>query len=490
MQKARPTHNLRLSGARRVEPGSALQVLNPRLAKLLDKALAAVRANDLVLALKYFGECAEIDPTNKAVLYFGSDAAQRAYFSLRYADPLPEGAKLAEWREAAFTLTCACHWADPNDPVALHNVGRFLHDDGQDAEAVDWYQKALSIKREQVESWGNLGTCLYTLGDVQGAELCWSKCVAFEATNPSGSLAQAYIWLRRGDFARGWPALNARWEDQTFQAQYGRPDLGGKMWTGQPLGKKDTLMIHGEQGLGDHVQFARYIPELIARGYKIAGLETRAPLKRWMEACLPDVPVFVRDKDTLPGFTHHVPLMSLPGLMGIEDAPRPLAPLYLHSPTYPTWEGRGHVGLVWKGTTGNPIDVQRSIPDALLGQLADLPGVTWVPLQYDPTGNADLTTRAWLGKAVEPTPAYKDVLDLSEIMAGLDMVVAVDTLGAHVAGSIGVPTLLLHRHNREWRWQQHAETTEWYPSVVQLTQPAPGDWTSVLAQVRERVASS
>lgn len=474
--------------AHRVEPGSALSILNPKLAKLLDKALAAMRSGDLVLALKHFGECAEIDPTNKAVLYFGSDAAQRGYFRLRYADPLPTNAKVDEWRHAALTLTMACHWADEQDPVAMHNVGRFLHDDGQDAEAVEWYQKALKINRAQVESWGNLGTCLYTLGDVQGAELCWSKAVAFDATNASGLLSQGYIWLRRGDYLRGWKALNARWEDQTFQASYGRPDLGGKMWTGQPLSKKDTLYIHGEQGLGDHVQFARYVPELIARGYKIAGLETRGPLKRWMEACLPDVLVFDRDKDPAPSFTYHVPMMSLPGLLGMEDVPPALTPMSWRQPLPVVYESR--VGLVWKGTTGNPIDDQRSLPDEMLGQLADIPGVTWVPLQYDPSGFADLTARAWLGKSVEPTPKFKDVLEMAEQMATLDMVVAVDTLGCHVAGSLGIPTLILHRHNREWRWGQYSETTPWYPSAEMLTQPSPGDWATVLRQVRDRLAGA
>lgn len=484
MHKAR----VHRSTPRRVEPGEALHVLNPKLAKLLQRALDAMKQNDLVLALKHFGECAEIDPTNKAVLYFGSDAAQRGYFRLRYSDPLPADSKVDQWREAARTLTMACHWADENDPIAIHNVGRFFHDDGDEQAAVEWYQRALKLNRAQVESWGNLGTCLYTLGDTQGAELCWSKAVAFDATNPSGDLAQAYIWLRRGDYLRGWKALNARWEDQTFQASYGRPDLGGTMWTGQPLGKKDTLLIHGEQGLGDHVQFARYIPELIARGYKVAGLETRGPLKRWMEASLPDVPVFDRDRDTLPGFTHHVPLMSLPGLLGMEEVPPALAP-----PTSPypvrTLREPVRVGLVWKGTTGNPIDQQRSLPDDLLGTLADIPGVTWVPLQYDPTGNADLTARAWLGASCEPTPGYGDVLELAEIMAGLDMVVAVDTLGAHVAGSLGVPTLLLHRFNREWRWGQFSESTDWYPSVTNLTCPAPNDWASVLEQVRARLST-
>jgi hypothetical protein len=459
--------------------------------------LDAVKANDLVQALHHFGVCAEIDPTNKAVLYFGSDAAQRAYFSLRYTDPPAPEDKIGLWRHCALTLTVACHEAAPTDPVAAHNVGRFLDDDGEPSAAVEWYRRALALDRAQVESWGNLGTSLYTLGQVEEAERCWGKAIAFDANKASASVAQAYIWLRRGDYLRGWKALNQRWDDPTFASSYGRPDLPGKPWTGQPFRKGDTLLLHGEQGLGDHVMFARYARAAIDRGWPVVALETRPALTRWMEASLPGLKIVARGSGAYPhAVTYHVPLMSLPGLLGGDDLPDPMGPL-THAPRPMTewssateppgcgYSGTRRVGLVWKGTSGNPVDRLRSIPDELLGQLADIPGVTWVPLQYDPTGTSDLVARAWLGKSVEPSPVYPDVLGLAEAMAGLDMVVAVDTLGLHVAGSIGVPTLALHRFNLEWRWGQSPAFAPWYPSVTHLVQPAPGDWGPVLSQVRQ-----
>lgn len=453
----------------------------------------------MVAALHAFGECAKIDPTNKAVLYFGSDAAQKAYFHLRFADPPPDPGYVARWREAAFTLSLAACEADPNDPVPCHNLARFIHDDGDDKGCVEWYQRALSLKRDFVESWGNLGTALYSEGLIKEAELCWSKCVAFEADSPSGSTSQAYIWLRRGDYARGWTALNTRWSDPTFLASYGRKDLKGQAWMGQPLRRRDTLYIHGEQGMGDHVQFARYIPELIARGMNVVGLETRAPLKTWFQACLPDLQIDVRDVDEKPHFSHHVSLMNLPGILGLPEFPPALAPM----PKPPTGnqavEGFGpngnaggarknkRIGLIWKGTTGNMADYQRSIPIEKLDALADVLGVTWIPLQFDPSGASFLQAALWLGSNVEQPPVYPDVLGLAKVMAGLDMVVSVDTLGCHIAGSLGVPTLMLNRFCREWRWGQHARDTAWYPSMTLLTCPVPNDWTSVLTDVRRLV---
>lgn len=468
----------------------ALRALNPTLAKPLERALVASQSGLLQEALREFGACCAIDPTNKAVLHFGSSALQQAYFLLKYREPPAGSALLASYREAVWWPTLANAEFYPGDAIAAHNVGKFLQDDGSVTESVEWYRRALALDRSQVESWGNLGTALYTLGKPDEAERCWSKCVAFNAENASGASAQAYIWIRRGDYARGWKALNRRWDDEAFTMLYGRRDLLGKPWTGQPLRKRESLLIHGEQGLGDHVQFARFVPELKRLGYRVAALETRASLKTWFESALPDVPVVVRDSGVLPYYTHHVPLMSLPGILGLRDdaVPPPLAPLQW---TQPSHDGPKRVGLVWYGTTGNPADSERSIPHDLLAELANVPRgtspstpVTWVPLQYDPRGEASMYARAWLPTA-EPCEPYADVHGLAERMMELDCVVAVDTLAAHVAGSIGCPTLVLHRFNREWRWGQGTTDTPWYPSHTMLTQPAPAEWGALLRRATD-----
>lgn len=461
----------------------AMMAVAPQFAKPLKAALGALDRGDLLESLRYFAVCAEIDPTNKALLHFGAQPLERAYFGLKQAENPPPEDQLLKWRDFAYTILVAATEAFPDDPVALHNVGRFVQDEGDDQGSIEWYRKALRIKQDQVESWGNLGTAHYTLGDVDRAEQFWSRCVAFDAENASGKLAQAYIWLRRGDTMRGWPALNTRWDDQTFGLTYGRKDLTGKPWTGQPLRRGDSVLVHGEQGLGDHVQFARYIPLMVERGIAVAGLETRGPLLRWFRECL-SVPVVEREKDPLPKYTHHVPLMSLPGILQCWEPPAPIAPPVDRC----RLEGPRRIGLVWAGTRGNTADAHRSIEASELRHLADLPGVRWVSLQYDPSGSADITARAWLGEGVETTE-YRDVYELAQVMASLDAVVTVDTLACHVAGSIGVPCYVLHRFNREWRWQQHSERTDWYPSHQMLTCPRPGAWTDLLRSVRDRLSA-
>lgn len=463
-----------------------LQTLHPKLATPLMTALQHFEAGELGKALHWFGEAAKIDAQypapdkkpNKAMLYFGAEAAQRAYFLLKHADPQPPTSHLARWRQSAMDLSNALVEAHP-DSTVIHNMARFIQDDGDDAASVPLYLDALKRKRDQVESWGNLGTAYFRMGLRAEADRAWGKCVAFDAQNASGSMAQGYIWIRRGEWKKGWEALNRRWLDRTFTDTYGRKDLNakGQAWMGEPLPDNASLLLHGEQGLGDHVMFARYAPLLAEKGIRIAALETRQALKGWFDACWLGCPVIIRDMDPLPAFTHHVPLMSLPGILGLTEIPPPLAPAM---PDPAPRSGRKRVGLVWKGSRGNIMDAQRSIPDECLVALNGL-DVDWVPLMHDPNGEHLLTAQMWLDNVVEP-PDFRDVLGLAEAMRTCDHVLTVDTLHAHVAGSLGVPSTVVHRYHREWRWGIDTETAPWYANQRLVTCPTPDAWESALTE--------
>jgi tetratricopeptide (TPR) repeat protein len=465
----------------------------------LAKALSAMENNDMANALKWFGECAKIEPFSKPVLYFGGQCASQAYSTLKGENP--NSPNLPQWRDIAETLTRAAFQVAPDDAIACHNVGRFLQDTDQDDEAAEFYRHALMLNPKLVETWGNLGTLLYQRGDVALAWEAWERCISLPPRVPSGSLTQSYIHLRKGDYIKGWQAYGERWNDIFFQRSYGRRnDLGPDHWLGGKLPKNHRLLVHGEQGLGDHVQFARYLPVLIEQGYNVVGLETRAVLKRWMEASFPDVPVFVRDGGPLPGFTHHVSSMDLPRILGttLETIPPPIRPDVGES----LWHGMRNgvtprlsenycVGIAWEGAKGNPADSLRSIPAEHLGILADIPGVTWVSLQFSP--DAALTGRAWLGKNfIDGTEGCSDTLDTAHVMRRCDFIICVDTLTAHMAGTLGMPTWILHRFAREWRFLDAGKDCPWYPTARSLTQSAPGDWPGLLRSVRtelERMAN-
>lgn len=465
------------------------QAIPKHLADPLRRALDASEAGDMGTALQWFGVCADkcdgpTDPNMKPVLYFGGQAASAAYFTARGKSNVSR-ATLDGWRQCAETLVKAAWEVDPADPVAAHNVGRFLHDCDEFETAISFYKLALQGKPHQVESWGNLGTAYANLGDRASAAKYWDRCVAFEPENPSGALAQAYVYLRKGDYLNGWRSLEWRWQDAEFIRQYGRKDLGTPRWRGDALGPKDRLYVHGEQGLGDHVQFARYVTVLVEQGVPVVAFETRPTLKRWMTDALsacPQVAVLARDVDPVPKHTHHVSSMSLPALLGttVETIPEPVAPFRV-APVRLA-KDRKRVAIAWCGAAGNPADNVRSIPAHELAGLAGLP-VDWVSVQF--TEHAGMIARSWLGDGtVDASETCRDVLDTASVLATCDLVVTVDTLTAHLAGSLGVPTIVLHRFDREWRWLEDREDSPWYPGSRHWTQERPTDWAGLVARVR------
>ena len=462
------------------------EVVPAHIQEPLHKALTAMEANDYKTALYWFGVCAEKEPFSRPVLYFGATCASAAYFGLRGAGTDVQGPLLEGWRQCAEDLTKAAYEVAPDDAVACHNVGRFIQDCGQDREACDYYAKASKIDPGQVETWANWGTALAQLGDKVKANEYWDRAVHLEPRHASGMMAQAYIHLRRGNWTEGWRLFEARWRDIEFVRGYGRKDLGDKIWHGEPLKEGESVLFHGEQGLGDHVQFARFVREAKDRGIPVFGMETRATLKRWMANAMPDIDIFVRDSDKPTGYTHHASFMSLPYLLGttIDTIPQPIAP---HIALPRTLDGpKRKVGIAWHGAPGNPADIYRSVPHDKLIRLAPAENVTWVNLQWDP--NADLRLRAWLGNdCINGLEGCNDVYDTAQVVAGLDMVVCVDTLTAHMAGSLGVPTLLLNRYNAEWRWGDHPGAIPWYPSITELWQSAPMVWDDVLDEVVRRL---
>lgn len=460
-------------------------VVPTHLQEPLAKALTAMEAGDDKTALYWFGECAAIEPFNRAVLYFGSTCASRAYFGLRGAGTNAAPAVLQGWRECAETLVRAAYEVAPDDAVACHNIGRFVQDCGDDAQAEIYYAKATKLDGGQVETWANWGTARYQLGDRVAANAYWDRAIALEAKHASGMLAQSYIHLRRERYPEGLRLFEGRWKDLEFNSGYGRKDLGPHMWHGEALQDGESVLFHGEQGLGDHVQYARFVRAAKDRGIPVRGLETRGTLKRWMQAALPDVEIFVRDVDTPRDFTHHCSFMSLPHLLGttIDTIPAPVAPSFER---LPRTEGPRRVGIAWHGAAANPTDLFRSIPHDHLRFLADARHVTWVNLQWD--DSADIRLRAWLGNGCENGIAgCTDVLDTATNMAQLELIVTVDTLTAHLAGSLGVPTLLLQRFCREWRWGEDRTDTPWYPSITQITPSSPQNWPEVLGEVVRRL---
>jgi hypothetical protein len=255
-------------------------------------------------------------------------------------------------------------------------------------------------------------------------------------------------------------------------------------WTGrEPVGTCVVLWI--DQGNGDTFQFLRFVGDVVARGHRVF-LTVAASLRRLVSA-MPGIAGVLTTGAALPPCERQVALASLPAVLGMNDPTKTWQGPYLQ----PVGEiprlkkpGRLAVGLVWAGSPDYLADHDRSMALATLEPLLDVPGVDWFSLQLGPACEQVTQTR-WNGIIADAVSTVSDFADTAALIAGLDLVITVDTGVAHLAGALGSPTWVMLRAFGDWRWLNNGDTTAWYPSLRLFRQPARGDWKSVAEAVAE-----
>jgi hypothetical protein len=293
------------------------------------------------------------------------------------------------------------------------------------------------------------------------------------------------------DYARGLREYEWRWKRTGMVA---RKEFRKPPWLGEtPLNGK-TIVLHGEQGLGDTVQFSRYVPHVARMGAKVvlevpAGLQT---LLRDIEGVAEIVP----RGEKLPPYDLHCPLGSLP-LACKTDAPAiPAGIPYLRAPeaSLAKWRPRleklpsPRVALAWSGSSAHPNDRNRSLSLAQLKPLLSAPGANFVSVQRD-LRDDDAQELSREPGLLQLGPELDDFADTAAVLALCDLVVCVDTSVAHVAGALGRPVFLLLPFQPDWRWMLDRDASPWYPAIRLFRQSAPRDWDGAIARVREALLS-
>jgi len=379
----------------------------------------------------------------------------------------------------------------PGHAGALYNRGNALLELGRYAEALAAFDGALTGIPNHVSALNNRGRALQALNRHEEAVDSFDKAIALQKDYADAHSNRALSLLTLGDFARGFAEYEWRWRRTGMSDS--RRNYRGAFWLGEfPPGHK-TILLHAEQGLGDTIQFARYAPLLAQAGAKVV-LEVQPALKELFSTLQGAASVHARG-ETLPAYDLHCPLGSLPLALKTEAASVPAEIPYLKADAarIAKWQPRleglpgKRVTLVWAGNPAHVNDRNRSIEVKLFEPLLGLDGVSFVSLQKDlRAGDA-----AWLAghpQLRELGAGLADLADVAAVLALTELLISVDTAPAHVAGAIGRPVWVLLPFSPDWRWTQAGERSPWYPQARLFRQSAPGDWQSVIAQVRDALA--
>jgi tetratricopeptide (TPR) repeat protein len=383
-------------------------------------------------------------------------------------------------------LTQRPDWAD-----AWSNRGNALRRLKRLDEAVASHDRALGLAPDAFDSHYNRALALQDLKRLDEAIAGYDRAIALKPAAVDPPMTRATALLMKGDFAQGWAAYEVRWRRPGLVRI--KRDFRQPLWLGKPPLDGKTILLHAEQGLGDTLHFARYVPLLAARGAR-AVLEVQAPLTGLMRT-LEGAAIVIARGDPLPAFDHHAPLLSLPLALGttLETIPAPAAYLHADPAKSAAWAQRlgpksaPRVGLVWNGSAAQENDRNRSLPLAAL--LPYLPGgLDYVSLQAE-LREADRA--ALQASAIRHFgPELHDFTDTAALCDQMDVVVSVCTSGAHLAGALGKDTrILLTNVGVCWRWLTDRPDSPWYPSATLYRQGTDNDWTPVLERLGADLAA-
>lgn len=346
-------------------------------------------------------------------------------------------------------------------------------------EVVSGMDEAMSVVGETAELLAQQGQALVSLGRARDGLALFARALAADPKNLDAHLGKARALFLSGDHGAAWDAYGARW----LRPENPRPQVGIPDWQDQDPAAHRIFVVN-EQGLGDTIHFCRYLPLLAARAQRVC-FAAQEPLVDLLRASLAGVQVVVAGKRPRD-LEMSIPLLDLPPRLGRAAPWWPGAPYLAASRPAPLGlprDGARNVGLVWAGNPDHGNDRFRSIGlDALLF-LADAPRVRLVSLQKGPAAEA----RARLGAQMLLQDAGEHLASFADTaaqVAGLDLVITVDTAVAHLAGAMGKPAWVLLPAAPDWRWGLEGETTGWYPSLRLFRQHRLGDWSAPIATLR------
>jgi tetratricopeptide (TPR) repeat protein len=377
---------------------------------------------------------------------------------------------------------------------ALNNRGNALMGLKRLDEALASYEKAISLKPDYADAFNNRGIALRELKRPDEALASFETAIALKPDYADGYLNRALIKLLVGQYKEGWADYEWRWEAKTWLSA--RPNVKVPTWQGEDLSGRH-LLVFTEQGLGDVIQFARYLPLLARHKCKITFL-VPPNLARLLGPSFHPLEVVSEIRGT-SGIDYQAPLMSLPHRFNIELSSIPNKVPYLKAEpeleaSYKSRIGAScfKVGIAWQGNPNGRIDEGRSIPLERFIPLAGIPGVRLISLQKH-VGLDQLATLPKdvgiesLGNELDNGPDA--FCDTAAVMNSLDLIITSDTSIAHLAGALGRPTWVALKYVPDWRWMLDRDDSPWYPTLRLFRQSQRDDWMQVFSNIERELQS-
>ena len=377
----------------------------------------------------------------------------------------------------------------PTHIEAHNNLGNALQDLGRLDEAVEEYHRALALRPDYPDAHYNLGSALRQKNRLNDAMAEFRKAAELRPQYAEAMWGMAFLRLLQGDFAGGWPLFEARLRlpGRPLHFELHEP------WDGGPLNGR-SILLHYEQGIGDTIQFARYIPMLRARGAGRIVLACQPQLRRLLSGQL-GTDQIICEGDVIPTIDTRLPLLSLPRIFGttVETIPAQVPYLRADPNAVEAWRirlaqerGKRRIGIVWAGNRRHINDRNRSVPLPAFADISKIPDVRLVSLQKGPAAtelrDAGIDIIDW-------TSELRDMADTAALVANLDLIISVDTSVAHLAGAMAKPVWTLIPFGPDWRWMLDRSDSPWYPTMRLFRQAALHDWNGPLTQVTEQLRS-
>ncbi len=379
----------------------------------------------------------------------------------------------------------------PDYAMAYSNLGMVWRELGKLDASIESCSRAIKVDPNCAEAHNNIGTSLQERGQLDEAIISYKRAISLKPDYALAHMNNAIALLLAGNFKDGWQEYEWRLHIRRHISETPEKTL----WDGLCLSGK-SILVYVEQGFGDTIQFARYLPMVRARGGRVV-LECQKELIRLLRGFsgIDELIEYTPVRKSVAPFDVHVPLLSLPGIFGttLETVPADIPYIKVDSTLSMEWYKKFNknkdlkVGIVWSGNPENANDRNRSCSLTDFAVLGDIPGTTFYTLQkgaaaveasHPPEGMVIVNLEKDL----------RDFVDTAAVIANLDLVISIDTAVVHLAGAMGKRVWNLLPFTPAWRWLQYRDVSPWYPTMRLFRQSHPNDWLGLFQLVKRELS--